>query len=292
MSDAIRLLYLEHRSIARVLDVMEGQLGALERGDRPDATLLQLAVDYFAGYSDECHHPKEDLLFRKLRARAPEVADGIADLLREHRELRRLSLELSREVGRLRGRGRGPQGELSRALRRFLRANRGHMEAEEREFLPVVAETLTSADLAEIEFHVLDRPDPLVDAATEARFKRLRDEIDRLADAHLREVRTAAVRWRAEDAALLHGPSDMTRFNAVWSDRGIRLNRVASGGYSLERDGTQVVFVPECSEERAIWCALYFLKGERSAGALGPNPRLEPVPPVAASERQAGSTAR
>jgi hemerythrin-like domain-containing protein len=291
MSDAIRLLYLEHRSIARVLDVVESQLGLLERGHEPDEILLQLAVDYFAGYSDECHHPKEDLLFRKLRARAPDAADGLADLLQEHRELRKVSLELSRQVDRLRSGTLEGNGELCNALRRFLRANRGHMAAEERNFFPAVTRTLTPEDLAEIEFQVLDRPDPLVDQATETRFKRLRDEIDRRAEANVRAAQRTAVQWRDESATLLRGPTDVTRFNAIWSGRGARLVRIATGGYSLERDGAQIVFVPECSEERAVWCALFYLKGER-AGATGPSTDdLELDFPAPALD-QAGSTAR
>lgn len=277
--------------MSRVLDVAEAQLGRMERGHPPDATLLQLAVDYFAGYSDECHHPKEDLVFRKLRARVPEVAGGLTDLLREHAQLRQVSLELSRRVDPLRS-GFGTVGEpLIEGLRHFLRTNRAHIEAEERDFFPVVSRSLTDEDLAEIDFLVLDRPDPLVDRGTEARFKRLRDEIDRRADAAARATAHASARWRKDEAALLRGPSDVSRFNALWSERGARLVRLRAGGYSLERDGARIAHVPDCSEERAVWCALFYLMGEgASEGASEPTPG--PALPAPLPRRQAGSTAR
>lgn len=279
--------------MSRVLDVAKAQLGVLECGHPPDATLLQLVADYFAGYSDACHHPKEDLVFRKLRARAPEVAEQLADLLREHRELREVSLELAGQVEQLWGGSGDATPALAEALERFLRAHRRHMEAEEREFFPTVARTLTAEDLAEIEFHVLDRPDPLVDPKVEARFKYLRDEIDRRADTAVYAAERSSAEGRADEAALLLGSSDVARFNALWSQRGIRLVRLAAGGYSLERDGTQLVNVPDCSEQRAVWCALFFLKGERTTSVrTGAGRAPEPARSAATPTRQARSTAR
>jgi len=63
---AILLLRLEHNRFDDLLDLIEDQL---DHADLPDRELLRNIVDYFSGYPERCHHPVEDLVYRKLRAR-------------------------------------------------------------------------------------------------------------------------------------------------------------------------------------------------------------------------------
>ena len=48
------------------------------------------------------------------------------------------------------------------------------------------------------------------------------------------------------------------------ADMDCLLVRHQEGGYGLELDGLAMMDIPECSEERAIWCADYFLQGRKS----------------------------
>jgi hemerythrin-like domain-containing protein len=92
----IEVLRQEHWNIESLLRVLEQELSIFERGDRPDYEVIVAVINYFKDYPDSCHHPKEDLIVAKLKARDPSKAATIGDLEAEHREgakrLRRVAL--------------------------------------------------------------------------------------------------------------------------------------------------------------------------------------------------------
>ena len=85
MSDTMLLLHSDHQSMAKLLALLDEQIRVIEDGDSPDYGLLQSMLDYLSAYPDECHHPKEDLVFRKLRARDRAAADSLKNIIDEHR---------------------------------------------------------------------------------------------------------------------------------------------------------------------------------------------------------------
>ena len=100
MSYMIEVLRQEHCNIESLLRVLERELSVFERGDRPDYEVILGVINYFKDYPDSCHHPKEDLIIEKLKARDPRKAAAIGDLEAEHREgakrLRRVALAVER----------------------------------------------------------------------------------------------------------------------------------------------------------------------------------------------------
>jgi hemerythrin-like domain-containing protein len=158
MSDALFMLRLEHGNITRVLDVLEDQLEHIDAGAPVDGALLRLALDYLADYPDACHHPKEDLIEHKLRARDPAGTSGSFDLVGEH-------AQLSRETAALRDRAHARVGDpatpgdgLGRELRRFVGHYRSHLAGKETGLFAAALSKLSRDDLAEIDFGVFDQP--------------------------------------------------------------------------------------------------------------------------------------
>ena len=100
MTDIIEVLRQEHRNIESLLCVLERELSVFDRGDRPDYEVVLAIIDYFKEYPDCCHHPKEDMIVEKLKARDPVAAATIGDLAGEHREgtrrLRRVAQAVER----------------------------------------------------------------------------------------------------------------------------------------------------------------------------------------------------
>jgi hemerythrin-like domain-containing protein len=86
MVEIIEILRQEHRNIEKLLRVMEQELSVFDRGERPDYEVFGAVIDFFKKYPDSCHHPKEDIIYQKFKARAPDRAASIADLEVEHRE--------------------------------------------------------------------------------------------------------------------------------------------------------------------------------------------------------------
>jgi hypothetical protein len=67
MAYVIEILRQEHRNIEKLLRVLEQELNVFSRGERPDYEVVLAAIDYFKAYPDACHHPKEDMIFERLR---------------------------------------------------------------------------------------------------------------------------------------------------------------------------------------------------------------------------------
>ena len=260
MSDALILLRLEHGNIARVLDLADDELRRLEAGGPADASLLLLIHEYLEGYPGECHHPKEDLAYRKLRERDPERAAGLLDLEREHEQLDQATRRIGERLRKELAGSDFPGRELREELGRFVGLYRKHMEREESDFFPSVLDALTRDDLAEIDFSLFDARDPLFDRSTEAHFGRLREAIDRRVSAR-RGVPEAAAGPASDLLGALPELRSVARFNALLGGRGFQLVAYRTGGYALERDGSWLLDIPECSETRAAWCATFFVAG-------------------------------
>ena len=86
MTYVIEILRQEHRNIEKLLQVLERELNIFDRGERPDYEVVLAVIDYFKDYPDTCHHPKEDLIFEKLKVRDAGAAAAIGDLAAEHQE--------------------------------------------------------------------------------------------------------------------------------------------------------------------------------------------------------------
>ena len=84
MTQILDILREEHRNIEKLLLVLERELGVFNRAERPDYHVVQSVIEYFQDYPDSCHHPKEDMIFEKLKARDPTAAASVGDLEAEH----------------------------------------------------------------------------------------------------------------------------------------------------------------------------------------------------------------
>ena len=58
---------------------------------------------------------------------------------------------------------------------------------------------------------------------------------------------------------------------AAMADHGVRLERDPQGGYVLLDGDEERVELPAIDEERAVWCAYYFLKGRYGERLSGPS---------------------
>jgi len=261
MPDTIALLQLEHRRMQRLLGYVDRQAQGLALGAPVDHRLLEVAFEYFCGYPDQCHHPKEDAVYRKLVQRAPDSAGSVRQLVEEHEKLAAMTQSLLGAIGELRRDPRAATDDLARRLRAFLDFYRHHMRLEEHQFFPLALARLSPDDLEEIDFTVFDRPDPLFDRTAEAKYSELSDEIARLGFADGEDVA------HHDESDLLGKIADLASFNALMRefDHSLALQRVPGGGYELRSSGDALVYIPECSESRAAWCAYFFWKATARA---------------------------
>lgn len=177
MTTMIELLREEHRDIEKLLLVLEEELSVFDRQERPDYDVIQAVISYFQDYPDCCHHPKEDMVFEKLKARDPAAAVSVGDLEAEHRhEAKRLqrvadlirSILADHDVLRQ---------TFDNVMRDFIEHQRQHMRMEERVLFPAAANALRPEDWKDIDLKWSDTKDSLFNVAMEERCHSLRDRV-------------------------------------------------------------------------------------------------------------------
>jgi hemerythrin-like domain-containing protein len=170
----------EHRNIEKMLLVLEQELKVFARGERPDYEVIQAVIAYFQVYPDLYHHPPENLVFEKLKARDSTAATKIGDLEAAHRtgsdRLRRVaqaieSVLADRDLLRQ---------SVSDIIGDFIQQERQHIAMEERDFFPAAVKALRPQDWAEIASRLTDQKDPLFSEIVEQRFEAVRRHIVQL----------------------------------------------------------------------------------------------------------------
>jgi hemerythrin-like domain-containing protein len=192
----VGLLRRDHGQLSRVLSEVDAQ--ATRLAVEPDAARAVLldALRYLLDYQHAFHHPGEDRLFRRLRARVPALRADLNALMHEHvggyRSARQLSERLERASGAaLRG---SAGARLARQLHAYTAGTRTHMRREEDVFYAQAIDALERADWAELGGDAVP-DDPMQDRS-------------RLAQAYPRLAARLALPVREVSAARARAPGD------------------------------------------------------------------------------------
>lgn len=160
--------------MAMLLDVLERQLAIFKGGKQPDYGMVKAILDYFLSYPDLYHHPKEDLIYLRLRVRDRAKAESLAELLSGHDDLSLLTRRFARAtLDQILNPTEVQWPWFTSLGRKFIDTNRHHMAKEEELFFPLVLRVLTPEDWAAIDAQVTDRADPLFGGSVELRFQDL-----------------------------------------------------------------------------------------------------------------------
>ena len=162
-SISLRTIREEHASLAAMLHSLRLMLDQ-GPGDEPAAffDVMRAMLFYIDEFPERQHHPKESRwLFPKVAERAPEAAETIAKLERDHvggesavRELQHLLLgwELMGDVRR---------EAFGEALRRYIQFYLDHMRLEEAVVLPAAQKHLSAADWVALDAAFASNTNPL-----------------------------------------------------------------------------------------------------------------------------------
>ena len=176
----IERLSQEHLNIEKLLAILERELEVFDRGDRADYEVIHAVISYFEVYPEVYHHPQEDLVFAKLRARDPAAAAKVGDLAREHQKGAQLLRRVAQAVDGVLAERAILREDVDLIVRDFIAHERRHMRMEERDFFPVALKVLKPQDWTEIASAATSHNDPLFSDVAEERFDTLRAHIVRL----------------------------------------------------------------------------------------------------------------
>ena len=151
MTRIIETLREEHRNIEELLLVLEHELSVFDRNERPDYEVIQGVIRYFEDYPDCCHHPKEDMIFDKLKLRDFVAAESVGDLEAEHQNEGKRLRRVAQVVRSILTDHDILRQTFHNTMRDFIDLERKHLEMEERVLFPIAIKTLRPEDWAHIE---------------------------------------------------------------------------------------------------------------------------------------------
>ena len=244
--------------MGRMLRLMTRLSREMAAGQPPDFAVLNDISDYLRDFPDDCHHPKEDIIFRKLGEREPGLADLCTDLEFEHGRLARLTTQFGELLDELQEDADVPSETFLTAINSLTLTYRRHMAMEEKHLFPLAIMKLRRADWHEINGAIFEELDPLSDASS-TRYQNLRDEISQLADEHDERVRLLGNQHLDMDLESLQTLVQLNEFFEA-SNCDFRLGKTRKGGYVLHESDKIVLELPPCSETRAVWCACCYVR--------------------------------
>ena len=177
MSGPVALWYTEHAYFRRLLELLHREVDAFHRAERPDYELMLDIVTYLRDYTDRFHHPREDVAFERLAARAPELKLELARLAQEHRIIARAGEKLRAHLENILGGAMVERVEVEVAAATYLVYYGNHIAKEDELVLGRAAQSLTEDDWRAVRAAVSSEPDPLFGDTPDERYRALRRQI-------------------------------------------------------------------------------------------------------------------
>ncbi len=160
MAEIIAELRAEHRQTATLLDCIAREINAFEEGETPDYELIRDILDFLIRFPGEIHHPKEDLIYQRLRKVAPDDAADVGSLDFEHHKLSALTRRFKAALSNVLSDEMLPRDWFVEIASEYLLFQRRHMQMEEVVFFPAVLRTFSDADWRDIASLAADAVEP------------------------------------------------------------------------------------------------------------------------------------
>jgi hemerythrin-like domain-containing protein len=182
MTESVTLWRTEHVYFQRLLKLLQKELDAFHRGERPNYELMLDIVSYLREYSDQLHHPREDVAFARLAQRCPDLKLELARLTQEHRVIARAGETLRQHLESVLAGAIIPRAEVEVAAATYLVYYGNHISKEDELVLERAAQLLTPEDWQAVKHATPVSADPLFGERPQERYRALRRRIS--AEAH------------------------------------------------------------------------------------------------------------
>jgi hemerythrin-like domain-containing protein len=179
MQYTLMLWHADHVNFGRLLNLLESELSRCRTrlaGLRADARHHVLTH-----HSDELHHPKEDIVFARMKARDENAGPTINELTIQHAQLRDMGEAMVRALDDVLNGSITSRERIEAVTRAYVSALRAHMRTEESEILPRAGRLLSEGDWTEIDAAIANFDDPLFGSQAQDRYAGLREQINRQA---------------------------------------------------------------------------------------------------------------
>lgn len=169
--------HTEHVYFNQLLGLLRKELDVFHRGERPNYDLMLDIVSYLREYSDQYHHPREDVAFERLLERCPDLELTLMRLHQDHRVIAAAGEALQRQINAILEDAIVPRSELETALATYLVYYGNHIAREEEDVLTRAAVELTPQDWDAVKAAAPAGRDPLFGEHPQERYRDLRRRI-------------------------------------------------------------------------------------------------------------------
>ncbi|MBT8102431.1 MAG: hemerythrin domain-containing protein [Gammaproteobacteria bacterium] len=121
----------DHRNMAAILDQLDDVTWLASSGKDPDFPLLGEIMRYMTVYPDAVHHPKEDVMYERLRSERPDLSEGLDDVCEDHRAIAELGARLRDDVEAVIAGAAVRREKLIEDASAYVSRLRAHMQWEE-----------------------------------------------------------------------------------------------------------------------------------------------------------------
>ncbi len=177
---AMRIIHEEHRALAAMLESLRLIGERFGKGGRTaeDIHLMRAILFYIDEFPERMHHVKEtEVLFPRLRERAPEAAHVLDHLDAQHERGEDSIRELEHLLLAYEQLGEPRLQDFLDALRRYVTFYTEHMELEEAEMLPLAERKLSEDDWQAVNLAFAENRDPLTGHKPSEEYLELFDRI-------------------------------------------------------------------------------------------------------------------
>ena len=175
--DPIKAWREEHAYFRQLLALLQKQVDVFHGGERPNYELMLDIVSYLREYSDQVHHPREDVAFARLARKAPELALVLERLKQEHRVIAKAGDALQELLAEILEDAMVSRADVEMAAATYLVYYDAHIAREEEDVMPHAGRLLAPEDWAAVKDAVPAVKDPVFGDAPEERYRRLRRQI-------------------------------------------------------------------------------------------------------------------
>ena len=170
-------LQVDHRNMRQLLRILEEEIDAYNAGKSGDFDLMKQILEYTLHYPNLIHHPREEILFRRLLERDPASKGLVGDLTHDHEELARLTHRFAAALHNVSLDVELPRALFAKVAEDYLKRSREHMETEERKFFPRLITVFRDEDWEDFNGLATRGYDPLFGTSIEDHYKRLHQRI-------------------------------------------------------------------------------------------------------------------
>ena len=167
----------DHRNMAILLDLLQQEIDRIEHPDEaPDFGLLHDIMRYMTVYPDTTHHPREDLIYAGMKARQPELAEGLEDVEVDHRDIAELGKRLRDDVAAVVAGTVVSRDRVIDDAQQYVDRLRKHMTWEEEDLFPRAD---AMGEGLKLDTSALDATDPVFGAQRDTSFANLSETVER-----------------------------------------------------------------------------------------------------------------